>query len=186
MVPRNFHVSCFAGVVPNQYPIFRSVMKLPAIDNAVHTTPPMISAASMPPGPFNPTATITTLASIRVINVMPDTGLLPTMAIAFAATVVKRKAITATNNMPTTAKVRLPFITPSQKKPNVSRITTMLPMAMILNEISRCVRFTSAMLPPLPFSSFVASPTAPFIMPQLLIIPSTPAMAIPPIPMLRA
>ena len=140
----------------------------------------------MPPGPFKPTATITTLARISVISVMPETGLLPTMAIALAATVVKRKAITATSSMPTTAKSRLPFITPSQKKPNVSRITAMLPMAIILNEMSRCVRLTSAMLPPLPFNSFEARPTAPLMMPQLLMIPSTPAMAIPPMPMLRA
>ena len=186
MVPRNFHVSCFAGVVPNQYPIFKSVMKLPAIDSAVHTTPPIISAASIPPGPFKPTVTITTLAKISVINVMPETGLLPTIAIAFAATVVKRKAIMVTNKMPTTAKSRLPSITPNQKNANVKRMVTILPTAIILNEMSRCVRLTSVMLPPLPFNSFEARPTALLIMPQLLIIPSTPDIAIPPIPILRA
>ena len=35
----------------------------------------------MPEGPFSPTATITTEARISVISVIPDTGLVPTMAI---------------------------------------------------------------------------------------------------------
>ena len=35
-------------------------MKAPAIDSAVHTTPPMMSAATMPPVPFSPTAESTT------------------------------------------------------------------------------------------------------------------------------
>ena len=42
-------------------------------------------------------------AKIKVINVMPDTGLVPTMAIALAATVVKRKAIIPTINSPINA-----------------------------------------------------------------------------------
>ena len=47
--------------------------------------------ASIPPEPFKPTATITTEARIKVISVIPLTGLLPTMAMALAATVVNRK-----------------------------------------------------------------------------------------------
>ena len=161
-------------------------MKLPAMLSAVQTTPPMTSAASMPPGPRSPTATITTLARISVISVIPLTGLLPTMAMALAATVVKRKAMMATSRMPTTAKGRLPCITPSQKKRNVMAMTAMLPMAMILNDMSRCVRFTAAVASPLPFISLAASPMAPLMMPQLLTMPMMPAMAMPPMPMLRA
>ena len=74
------------------------------------------------------------------MSVMPDTGFEPTMAMALAATVVKRKAMTATSSMPTTAKSRLPSITPNQKKPNVASKVTIAPMAIILNEMSRCVR----------------------------------------------
>ena len=88
-------------------------MKAPAIERAVHTTPPMMRAATMPAVPLRPTATITTEARMSVISVMPDTGLLPTMAMALAATVVKRKAMTVTSRMPMTAKSRLPFITPN-------------------------------------------------------------------------
>ena len=71
-------------------------MKPPAIESAVHTTPPITNAATIPEGPFRPTATITTEAKISVINVIPDTGLVPTIAIALAATVVNRKEMPAT------------------------------------------------------------------------------------------
>ena len=87
-------------------------MKLPELASAVQTTPPMISAATMPPVPFRPTATMMTDERIRVMSVMPDTGLLPTMAMALAATVVKRKAMTATMRMPTTLNSRLPSMMP--------------------------------------------------------------------------
>ena len=91
--------------------VFRSVMKPPAIESAVQTTPPMTNAATIPPGPFRPTATITTDASISVISVMPDTGFVPTMAMALAATVVKRNDMPATNRIATNVCSRLPCIT---------------------------------------------------------------------------
>ena len=84
----------------------------PAIDKAVHTTPPISNAANIPELPFSPTPTITTDAKIRVIRVIPDTGFEPTMAMAFAATVVKRKAIIATSKIPTTVCIKLNCITP--------------------------------------------------------------------------
>ena len=161
-------------------------MKLPAMESAVQTTPPIIRAATIPAGPRKPTATITTEARISVISVIPDTGLVPTMAMALAATVVNRKAMMVTSRMPTTAKSRLPSITPVRKKMKVMIRVTMEPMAIILNEMSRCVRFTFTSAPPLPFNSREARPTALLMMPQLLTIPMMPAMAMPPMPMLRA
>ena len=161
-------------------------MKLPAIDNAVHTTPPMIKAASMPEGPFRPTATMTTEARISVMSVMPDTGLLPTMAIALAATVVNRKAMIVTRHMPTMANRMLPSMTPSQKNKNVMSNVTSEPIAIILNGMSRWVRFMFTTPLFLPFSSLEAKPTALLMIPQLFIIPITPAMAMPPMPMERA
>ena len=86
-------------------------MKPPAIERAVQTTPPITNAATMPEGPFSPTATITTDARISVISVMPDTGLVPTMAMALAATVVNRNEIPATSKMATSVCTRLPCIT---------------------------------------------------------------------------
>ena len=71
-------------------------MKPPDIDSAVQTTPPMSRAANMPYWPVRPAATSTRLLRIRVIMVMPETGLVPTMAMARAATVVNRKLITKT------------------------------------------------------------------------------------------
>ena len=170
-------------MLPNQYPIFKSVTNAPAIDSAVHTTPPIIRAATIPLAPFKPTATNTTDANISVIRVIPDTGLLPTMAIAFAATVVKRKAITATSKIPTTAKKRL-CITPNQKKTKTTSNVTKEPIAIILNEMSFCVLITSFWSLEPPFSSFVAKLTAFFMMFHDLIMPIIPAIAIAPIPML--
>ena len=74
----------------------------PAIDSAVHTTPPITNAATIPVAPFSPTATMITDARIRVISVIPETGFVPTIAIAFAATVVNRNAIPATSRSATT------------------------------------------------------------------------------------
>ena len=155
----------------------------PAIDSAVQTTPPIMSAATMPSVPLRPTATITTEARMSVMSVIPDTGLLPTMAIALAATVVKRKAITATSSMPATAKSRLPSITPAQKNTKVINIVAIAPTAIILKGMSRCVRATClpAFLPPR--ISRAARLTAFFMMPHELMMPMMPAMAMPPMPM---
>ena len=71
------------------------------MESAVQTTPPMTSAATMPVVPFKPTATITTEARIKVISVIPDTGLVPTMAMALAATVVNRNEMAATSKIAT-------------------------------------------------------------------------------------
>ena len=45
------------------------------------------------------------------MSVMPDTGFVPTMAMALAATVVKRNEMPATSRIATTVCSRLPCIT---------------------------------------------------------------------------
>ena len=50
-------------------------------------------------------------ASIRVISVMPETGFVPTMAMALAATVVKRKAMMKTIRRATMVKSSEPCMT---------------------------------------------------------------------------
>src|SRR5574344_1626077 len=122
---------------------------------------------------------------MSVISVMPDTGLEPTMAMALAATVVKRKAISATNTMATMAYMRL-CITPNQKNRKVTAMAAMEPKAIILKEISRWVRICSLSTLLLPFISLAAREMAPLIMPHDLMMPMIPAMAIPPMPMGRA
>ena len=51
-------------------------MKPPAVERAVQTTPPIISAAVMPAVPFEPMLTSTSEARISVMRVIPETGLL--------------------------------------------------------------------------------------------------------------
>src|SRR5512145_907988 len=85
-VPKNFQPSCLYGEEPSQYPILRSVIKPPAIDKAVQTTPPITNAATIPDVPDKPTETMTKEVRINVIRVIPDTGFVPTIAIALAAT----------------------------------------------------------------------------------------------------
>ena len=60
------------------------------------------------------------------------------------------------------------------------------PMAMNFIERSRWVRMTLASAFDLPPISLAASPTALLMMPQDLMMPMMPAMAMPPMPMLLA
>ena len=157
-------------------------MNEPAIESAVHTTPPMTSAATMPPVPFSPTPTMTTEARMSVISVMPETGLEPTMAMALAATVVKRKAMTAVSTMATSANSRLPSITPNQKKRNVS--TSVMPAAMAMKRKGRSRPTPCPSLSGRGVVCFVANPTALLMTPHDLMMPMMPAMAMAPMPML--
>ena len=86
-------------------------MNPPAIESAVQTTPPITNAATIPLVPLSPTATRITDARISVISVIPETGFVPTIAIAFAATVVNRNEIPATTKKATVACMKL-LITP--------------------------------------------------------------------------
>ena len=142
----------------------------------------MMSAATMPLVPCRPTPTITTEARMSVISVIPLTGLDPTMAMALAATVVKRKAMTATRTIATSACSILPSITPNQKKRNVRSIVTIDEMAINRNGRSRSVRCWATPASPPPFISFAARETAPLMMPHDLMMPMIPAIAIPPMP----
>lgn len=74
----------------------------------------------MPLVPSRPMATNTPEAMMRVMRVMPLTGLLPTMAMALAATVVKRNAMTVTTIHATSACQKV-WITPNQKKRSTPR-----------------------------------------------------------------
>ena len=84
----------------------------------------------MPLVPLNPTATITTEARMSVIRVIPLTGFVPTIAMALAATVVKRKVMMLTTRMATMLKTMLPPITSKWKKRNVSTSARMMPKVM--------------------------------------------------------
>ena len=156
-------------------------MNAPATANAVQTTPPMIRAAVIPIAPLNPAATITKDAKINVMSVMPLTGFEPTIAIAFAATVVNKNEITATTAIPTNACFTLPT-TPNQKKKNVTIKTRTMPTTTNFIERSRCVRSSFSTLFFFPLNSLAAKPTDDLITPHDLMILTTPAIAMPPIP----
>ena len=71
---------------------------------------------------------------------------------------------------------------------NVKIRVAIVPIAISFIGRSLCVRGREAesFAALLPLSSFAASPTADFIMPADFIIPITPAVAIPPMPIWRA
>ena len=73
----------------------------------------------MPEVPLSPIATNIADAMISVIKVIPDTGLEPTIAMALAATVVNRNAITVTTIHATNACQKV-WMTPTQKKHNTA------------------------------------------------------------------
>ena len=154
------------------------------MESAVHTTPPITIDAMMPFVPLKPTATNTVLATMSVISVMPDTGLLPTMAIALAATVVNKNAITTTTKNATMAWSKLP-ITPIQKNTKVTTNAAANENTNSFMEMSFWVRTGFSSLP-LPLNDLPAKPTALLITPHDLMMPITPLMAIPPMPMGRA
>ena len=64
--------------------------------------------AIMPLVPLNPALTSTREARINVISVIPDTGFDPTMAMAFAATVVNRNEMINTIRIATSVWNQLP------------------------------------------------------------------------------
>ena len=67
-------------------------MKPPAMESAEQTMPPTTNAVMIPVAPLKPTEARMKELRISVIIVMPETGLVPTVAIAVAATVVNKKA----------------------------------------------------------------------------------------------
>ena len=158
-------------------------MKPPAIESAVQTTPPITSAAIIPDSPSKPTDTSTNDDSISVIRVIPETGFEPTIAIAFAATVVKRNAMTKTIAKATTVCTQL-CSTPNWKKKSVATRAAIRIDRITFIEISFCVRGSSATAF-LPLNSLTARPKALLMIPAWRTIPIRPAIAIPPIPIGR-
>ena len=92
------------------------------------------------------------------MSVMPETGLEPTMAMALAATVVKRNEMTNTSNSEMAVKSQL-WSTPNWKKKNTATSTAISTERMVFMGRSRSVRsqVSAFFLPP---SSLTASPSA--------------------------
>ena len=157
-------------------------MKPPAMLRAVQTTPPITMAATIPALPFRPTATSTNAVIIRVMMVIPLTGLLPTMAMALAATVVNRKEMTATISRPTSACQTLSTTPPKAKNANTASSASTMPVTTVFILMSRSD--SSGLAAPALFleNSLTARPIALLMTPALRMIPMMPAVAMPPIP----
>ncbi len=138
----------------------------------------------MPEDPFRPMATKMAEAIMRVMRVMPETGLEPTMAMALAATVVNRNAIMATTTHATRA-CHHTWITPNQKNRSTATSEMEMKNTMCFIEMSHCQR-TGRSPEADPLNSRPASPTAWRMMGHDLMMPITPAMAMPPMPIMRA
>ena len=67
----------------------------PDTDSAVHTMPAMAITKNMPASPLIPNRSSTTDEMMTVSIVMPDTGLRAIVAMAVAATEVKKKENTS-------------------------------------------------------------------------------------------
>ena len=147
----------------------------------MQTTPPITSAETIPAVPDNPTDTIMTDVRIKVISVIPETGFVPTIAIAFAATVVNRNEIIITIKSAINAKPKS-FTTPNAKNTYIKTAVIKIPPA--INPIGRslCVLATPSAPLCFPKISFIARLNALFTIFDERIIPIIPAIAIPPIP----
>ena len=119
--------------------------------------------------------------------VIPLTGLVPTMAIALAATVVNRNAMTVTITRPMRACQILLTTPPSAKNANTAIKVRAIPKMTVFIGRSSWVRSALATDSPGFFlNSPAARPTALLITPALLMMPMMPAVAMPPMPMWRA
>ena len=144
-------------------------------------------AATIPELPLSPTATSTSEVMMSVIMVMPLTGLEPTMAMALAATVVKRNEMTATMTRPIRACQTLFTTPPKAKKAKMARRAMTMPKMTDFMEMSFCVRSTlTAASPGLRLNSPAARPTADLMTPAERMMPMMPAVAMPPMPIWRA
>ena len=114
---------------------------------------------------------------------MPLTGLEPTIAMALAATVVKRKLTIATTSRPISACHTLFTTPPKAKKAKMHNKAMTTPKTMVFMGRSSSVRRGfCACVPGRRLNSETASEAAPLITPKLFTMPMIPAVAIPPIP----
>src|SRR5258708_8905308 len=84
---------CFAGVAPTRNPVFRSCDVLPALAEAMHTTPPILIASAAKAEPVQPMTRNMAQDAIRVAIALPEIGFydVPINPVLLEATVTKRK-----------------------------------------------------------------------------------------------
>ena len=153
-------------------------MAWPEVESAVHTMPASAITKNMPVVPETPKRSSTMEEMMMVSMVIPDTGFRAVVAIALAATEVKKNENSSASATPaiTTAGelLRLP-----RKMPMASALTT-TPSRMVTIGRSRSVRSPEASLPTL--KAFNATPKESATMRSDFTMPKMPAVAIAPTP----
>src|ERR1039457_7551375 len=81
-------------------------MACPEVESAVHTMPAMVITKNMPVVPESPTRNSTTDEMMMVSMVMPETGVLAVVAMALAATEVKKNEKSSVNTRPQASTVQ--------------------------------------------------------------------------------
>ena len=186
-VPRNLSASCLEGVAPIQWPILRSEARAPDAARAVQTTPPTIMVTNMPSPPVSPILSSTTPVMIRVSMVMPDTGLVPTMAMARAATGANRKAMMVTRMVQTRAYLNddaAPM--PKLKKVSAETMKMAMPATATVPDSERSTRRVAVTCPSrLAASALMLAKIDLTIDGSDPMMPRIPAPAMPPTPTIR-
>jgi len=140
--PRNFTFCCSAGVEPSQYPVLKSVIACPDTASAVHTMPAMAITKNIPVGPDMPNRRSTTLEMMMVSMVMPEIGFRAVVAMALAATDVKKKENNNASSKPLPMAAHPPCSVPrTTATASADRIT---PSRTVIMDMSRSVRTVPA------------------------------------------
>src|SRR5579864_8089561 len=131
ITPKNFTFSCAEGVEPSQYPVLRSVIAWPDTDKAVHTIATITITKNMPLVLDTPNRSRTAQEIIMVSIVIPDTGLRAVVAMALAATDVKKNENTSVSTRPIPTTVQDTGREPRSTATPIAPITTPRKIAII-------------------------------------------------------
>src|ERR1035437_3883666 len=116
------------------------------MESAVHTMPAMAITKNMPVGPESPNRRSTTQEIMMVSMVMPETGLRAVVAMALAATEVKKKEKSSVSARPARTAAGDPLRLPRNAATPMAE--TITPSRIDITEISRSVRSGPASAPP--------------------------------------
>ncbi len=153
-------------------------MACPETASAVQTMPAMAMTKNMPVVPDTPKRSRTAEETMMVSIVIPETGLRAVVAMALAATEVKKNEKTSIRPRPAaTTAVRVPRLA---KKAAAATAVTTTPRRIDITEMSRSVR--SRRGPPSCRKALSAMPKEPATIRSDFRIPKIPAVAMAPTP----
>ena len=154
-------------------------MVCPDTDSAVQTIPAMAMTKNIPVVPERPKRSSTTDEMMMVSMVMPETGLRAVVAMAFAATEVKKNEKKSVKSSPATSTIAVGRSVPKNTATPIAPMTT--PMSCVTTGMSRSVRSSTCASPWR--KALRAIPNDPPMTRSDLMMPKMPAVAIAPTPM---